>query len=329
MTHGARWIAVGLLLAWPSPSRACSPGISGHIDVLAPAGSTHPANGVITLRGYNFATRHLTALVDGEVARLVPVPELGNRFSYYERLVRSVRLEPQPRPGQVVRILGQPCEFVRCEVDFTYTATEPDEEAPPSFDASWDASLPVLTEEEAWSGGLCEPLAVAGVTASLRLPALAEPVLARIEVWRRSPEGDAYELLGGSRRVEPILASSDRLEVGTRLFASGAGWPVDLSELCVAVALVDAAGNTTEVERCAPCRVRRTEDEDATCHPEARYCMDDDGPGWAGDVCCSIRPTPPGRGQLPLALTAALVIGAARRRRRGLRGPLPPGGSTG
>ncbi len=126
------WIAVlGVTAAacLPDVARACSS--SPQLTSTVPAGSEHPSNAAVILRG-NVPLDLVTATIDGMPVTVLLDDTLSADASieagpnYW--MVLAVRFEPEPMPGQTVIVDGAACDYPDdCPpYHVEYVATEPD-----------------------------------------------------------------------------------------------------------------------------------------------------------------------------------------------------------
>lgn len=119
-------VIVCLTFASVRVASACSPPVPALGDTIPTDGGVHPANAAVQMKG-DYLGASVSGTIDGEPVDVVIDTELSllraySEGNYYNVMV--VRTSPQPEPGQVVHLFGEPCakSGVGCTLDLTYTA---------------------------------------------------------------------------------------------------------------------------------------------------------------------------------------------------------------
>lgn len=121
----------------PASASACS--FSKGVDFVTPDRDNHPANAAIVLVGSQLDPDGLTATIDDVPAMLVVDEGLSTPMALTTGWhILTLQLEPQPRPGQSVRILGDVCDG-NCQIQPAWTAVAVDTQlVAPELEMSFD-----------------------------------------------------------------------------------------------------------------------------------------------------------------------------------------------
>jgi MYXO-CTERM domain-containing protein len=242
---------------YSAPAEACSPPQPGLYDTFPLDGMTYPANGSVLFGGYGIHLGNVGVTVDGAPAALVQ-PNSEDAMARLASIVAQV--EPQPLAGQLVVISGTFCDddFGNCEpTTISYTASEPDEIAPSAagfFEVTYDVYDHTQTDAGV---GSCQ--GNSGVHYYLHVDSNMNETL-----------GDSttpvfWVVTGSSNSAaDPSFqyvyqADSPTLDVSLAFDDIAV---VDAPEICVDVALMDAAGNVLGVvaDSCSACMYRNDDD---------------------------------------------------------------------
>lgn len=253
-------VAASVLLA--RPAHACSPPQPGLFGTVPSDGTSYPANAHILFEGYGISLDDVVVTVDGAPASLV---EAAPDSPLAGASARVARVEPEPIPGAAVVITGTFCDMGDGMCDeqvIAFTATEPDVDAPtvePTFAVSYD----VFDHQQLDPGvGSCQTSSgvhyyihvdgeVSGVTPDGSLPEGTSPEFWVVTGTSKSAAEPAFERI--------VAVATPTLDLVVELDDEAV---VDAPELCIDVALVDAAGNVLgEVaSSCAACLFRDDDD---------------------------------------------------------------------
>jgi hypothetical protein len=274
--------AVALASLSTPPAEACSPPLPGLYDTVPADGVTYPSNGHVLFYGYGIDLSGVSVTVDGVAASLVG-PDPGDPLGRVADLV--ARVDPEPNPGQQVVITGTFCDDSTgeggCEAtSLTFIAGDPDTIAPSTgglFELSYDAHDHTDTDGGVGScfggGGLRYYVHVdtdiGELIPSGELAAGATPMFWIVTGTSESAAEPAFERVVATADPDlDLVVTLDDMAV------------VDAADICIDVALVDAAGNAlSEVaSSCAACMYRN--DDDGTTQE-----IEPDEPEWnSGDV---------------------------------------------
>jgi len=186
----------------------------------------------------------VSGTIDGEPVEVVvdtelsPPVALDGKYYYAEMVLRTV---PQPEPGQVVHLFGDPCAKGACELDITYTAGELDltpPETPTVYTDVYDhgAVATYTTDGSFCSGNTVEARYSFEMTV---LYTQQDTMLYTVGII-----DDSNTTIGGVSRWWKL----------SRFRKDWMTDPKNLESLCGAAQLTDLAGNRSELAlACAPC----------------------------------------------------------------------------
>ncbi len=241
---------------------ACSPPLppTPSVDQTTPEnGETHPANAGVLLRGVLLGDT-VSGTIDGEPVEVEIDTALSQLrkyevgYAYNEMVLRTI---PQPEPGQVVHLFGDPCVEGECVLDLEFVAGELDltpPEAPSIYTDFYDHGAVAVSTES------CQQTA----TGRYRFVVYAENV--------ESHDGEAtLHELGIVHGDTTVTGSSRWSSISSR----SRDWEDDpgyLEDLCGAARVTDLAGNRSDfVLSCTPCHSQVHNGEplcsNSSCYP--------------------------------------------------------------
>ncbi|MCY1057638.1 MYXO-CTERM sorting domain-containing protein [Nannocystis sp. SCPEA4] len=259
-----------LVVSVPRLAEACGASAPELIEQLPIGGGSYPGNAALLFWGVELSTEQLTVTIDGEPATLVAAEFAAGLADL------AVRVEPAPQEGQAVAISGKICNWeADCELSLTYTASAADVAAPaPIAEASFFAVYDHADLDLSSDCGEWHVERSMYVHLQQAAPASGEAATLFLVNW------DASEGAGGIHRTE--LASGESTIISVDLDGSALGGADVMSEVCLEVTAIDAAGNKAEpFELCPPCFFRADEQPLETLPPEPVWTEADAVPGSA------------------------------------------------